>query len=266
MFVKRAISAFIISILALAFLGLGGVWLAIALFFVACKGFLEVTRAVGVQEKGKWCNSLEIVGLIGIVTYYVMVYFLNYHAHLLYPIVGTLLLLMVVYVFSFPKYHMNQIVGTFFAFLYAPVLLGFAYFLRTLDHGIYFIWLIVIVSWVCDTSAYCVGMLFGKHKMAPILSPKKSIEGAIGGMLGSALLGGLFAYFFLDIKVWVIVIVCLVCSFLSQIGDLAASAIKRNYDIKDYGTIIPGHGGILDRFDSMIFVAPIVYFIIILVA
>ncbi len=266
MFVKRAISAFFIMILSFAFFGLGGIALAIILFLISCVGFLEVTRAVGVQSKGKWCNSLEIIGLIGIIAYYSMAYYLNYHAHLLYPIVGTLLLLMVAYVFSFPKYHMNQIVGTFFAFLYAPVLLGFVYFLRTLEQGIYLIWLIVIVSWVCDTSAYGVGMLFGKHKMAPVLSPKKSVEGAIGGMVGSALLGGIFTYYFLDVKVWIIVVVCLICSFLSQIGDLAASAIKRNYEIKDYGKIIPGHGGIMDRFDSMIFVAPIIYFIIILVA
>jgi phosphatidate cytidylyltransferase len=110
-------------------------------------------------------------------------------------------------------------------------------------------------------------MLFGKHKIAPKLSPKKSLEGCIGGVIGAALLGYLYALI-LGNKITGIsnprilfAIIGASASVISQLGDMAASAIKRNYDIKDYGRLIPGHGGILDRFDSIIFTAPIVYYL-----
>ena len=110
-------------------------------------------------------------------------------------------------------------------------------------------------------------MLIGRHKMSPKLSPKKSVEGAVGGVVGAALLTALFGTVFrqaMEIttaEVWALAAIAAVGALISMVGDLAASAIKRNYDIKDYGTLIPGHGGILDRFDSVIITAPIVYFL-----
>ena len=110
-------------------------------------------------------------------------------------------------------------------------------------------------------------MLIGKHKMAPVLSPKKSVEGGVGGVIGAALLGAIYA---LVISNWngmsthtplMYALICAVGALISMVGDLAASAIKRNKEIKDYGTLIPGHGGILDRFDSVIFTAPFIYFL-----
>lgn len=136
-----------------------------------------------------------------------------------------------------------------------------------LSAGEYIVWLIFLCSWGSDTCAYCVGMLFGKHKMSPLLSPKKSVEGAVGGVVGAALLTALYCYIFkaqMDIQVsevWLLAGVSAVGALISMVGDLAASAIKRNYDIKDYGKLIPGHGGILDRFDSVIITAPIIFFL-----
>ena len=121
-------------------------------------------------------------------------------------------------------------------------------------------------SWGCDTCAYCVGMLIGRHKLAPVLSPKKSIEGAVGGVAGAALLGFLYATVFGASMAEVqnpqvaCALACAIAAVISQIGDLAASAIKRNHQVKDYGHLIPGHGGILDRFDSMLFTAPAIFF------
>ena len=118
--------------------------------------------------------------------------------------------------------------------------------------------------------AYCVGMLIGRHKMTPQLSPKKTWEGAAGGVLGSALLGLIYALLlkehlsFFSQPVLVTPLLCAAGSVISQIGDLAASAIKRSVGVKDYGNLIPGHGGILDRFDSVIVTAPIVYYLILL--
>ena len=109
-------------------------------------------------------------------------------------------------------------------------------------------------------------MLFGKHKLTPVLSPKKTVEGAVGGVLGAALLGLIFGAVFggrmeeIVSPAVVCAIACAIAAVISQIGDLAASAIKRNHDVKDYGHLIPGHGGVLDRFDSMIFTAPAIFF------
>ena len=108
--------------------------------------------------------------------------------------------------------------------------------------------------------------LIGKHKMSPVLSPKKSVEGAVGGVVGAALLGAIYAavvgsHLEAENPVITYAIICAVGALISMVGDLAASAIKRNHNIKDYGTLIPGHGGIMDRFDSVIFTAPVIYYL-----
>lgn len=150
------------------------------------------------------------------------------------------------------------------------MLFTFIFLTRNLPNGIYMVWMIFISSWICDTCAYLTGMAIGKHKLAPVLSPKKSIEGAVGGVVGSALVGAAFGYFalervFADQNVtWIAALICGVGAVISQVGDLAASGIKRNHDIKDYGKLIPGHGGIMDRFDSVLFTAPIIYYLAIL--
>lgn len=169
-----------------------------------------------------------------------------------------LLVILAVYVCSFPKYDTQQMMGAFFGIVYIPVMLSCIYLTRMMEDGFYLVWLIFLCSWGCDTCAYCVGVLFGKHKMAPVLSPKKSIEGAIGGVLGAAMLGALFAVL-TEASVAFYAVICGVGAIASQIGDLAASAVKRQHNMKDYGKLIPGHGGILDRFDSVIVTAPIIY-------
>ena len=118
--------------------------------------------------------------------------------------------------------------------------------------------LVFISSWVCDTCAYFTGKTFGRHKLAPVLSPKKSIEGSVGGVLGSALVGVLYGYLF-GFMPGYMALLCGIAGAISQFGDLFASAIKREHGIKDYGNLIPGHGGIMDRFDSVIITAPIIY-------
>lgn len=154
----------------------------------------------------------------------------------------------------------------FFGLFYVPVMLSYLYLVRVMPDGAYLVWLVFFSSWGCDTSAYCVGMLIGKHKMTPVLSPKKTIEGGIGGIVGAGLLGFIYGSIFgthmqeLANPQITCAIACAIAGMISQIGDLAASAIKRNHNIKDYGNLIPGHGGILDRFDSMLFTAPAIYF------
>jgi phosphatidate cytidylyltransferase len=134
------------------------------------------------------------------------------------------------------------------------------------------VWLIFVSSWVSDTFAYLTGVTLGKHKMTPKLSPKKSVEGAVGGVASSVLVGALYGYIvsahmtqMVLSPVFVFAAAGGIGALLSIVGDLAASAIKRNFEVKDYGSIIPGHGGILDRFDSVIFTAPVVYWAVYIV-
>jgi phosphatidate cytidylyltransferase len=175
-------------------------------------------------------------------------------------IIAAFLGLMTIYVLTFPRFRSEQVMAAFFSFLYAPVLMAYVYRARVLPYGIFMYALIFVCSSVCDTCALAAGMAFGKHKMAPVLSPKKSVEGAVGGFVGAALLGLLYATILRQPQIPYTVI-CAAGSLISMVGDLAASAVKRDKGIKDYGFLIPGHGGILDRFDSMIFTAPVIYFL-----
>ena len=113
--------------------------------------------------------------------------------------------------------------------------------------------------------AYFTGYFLGKHKLCPKISPKKTIEGSIGGIIGSVVLSALFGYFFFERILIHCIIIGIIGGIVSQFGDLTASVFKRKMGIKDYGNLIPGHGGILDRFDSVLFTAPMVYYYIMLV-
>ena len=122
-----------------------------------------------------------------------------------------------------------------------------------------------VVAWLTDTGAYFAGSLLGKHKLAPKLSPKKTVEGSIGGvllaMIGSVVYAWILNGFVMEVRTaLVFASIGLVGSVISQVGDLIASAIKRDCGKKDYGSILPGHGGALDRFDSVLFVTPFIYF------
>ena len=265
----RIISGGCLTIIAVASNYLGGPLLIGVLLVCSLIGLFELLRACGVLPAGKWVNAPAAVGYISTIAYYLFLFLKESTGHLLFVIVSMIVLTMLVYVFTFPKYHATQIAYCVFGFLYVPVLLGFIYLVRGLENGIITVWLIYIVSWVCDTFAYLVGIAIGKHKLCPKLSPKKSIEGAIGGIAGSVLAGFLFSYFLLEKQMpgstVRIMIVCAIGAIVSQTGDLAASAIKRNHNIKDYGRLIPGHGGILDRFDSVIFSAPMIYFLLVFI-
>ena len=209
---------------------------------------------------------LGFTGYLAGIAYYVCLRF-GSKEQIVPLIIGFLILLMAVYVFSFPKYIAQQVMFVFFGLFYVALMLSYVYQTRMLPQGAFLVWLIFLCSWGSDTCAYCVGMLMGKHKMAPKLSPKKSVEGGIGGILGAALFGAVYGLAInrfasgADANVLHYAIICGIGSMISQVGDLAASAIKRNHDIKDYGKLIPGHGGILDRFDSVIFTAPIIYYL-----
>ncbi len=125
----------------------------------------------------------------------------------------------------------------------------------------YMVWIVFITAWATDTCAYFAGCFFGKHKLIPSVSPKKTVEGSIGGIAGSVMSCMIFGVVF-EISLIHMALIGFAGSIVSQMGDLFASSIKRYIGIKDYGNVIPGHGGMLDRFDSIIFAAPLVYYYI----
>lgn len=270
MFLTRLASGIVLIIVALLTMSLGGICLLLTTLVISLIGYRELTKALHCATDEKKLNVLEYVGMAGIIAYYATIYFADDSVMLLMSIVGLFMAQMFVYVVTFPKFQASQVMAAIFSFLYAPVMLSFVYLTRSCPQGIYMVWMILISSWGSDTCAYAVGMLIGKKKIFPQLSPKKSLEGCIGGIVGTALLGGAYAHFFVQKAipdssiVWIIAFICGVGAVMSMVGDLAASAIKRNHNIKDYGKLIPGHGGIMDRFDSMIVTAPMIYFLSVL--
>ena len=248
MFKTRLLSGILLVIIALATIISGGYILFFTLLAVSLIGMSELYKAMNVQNEKNYL--LAAAGYAGAVLYYVAV-LLDFQRYGVLAIIFGLVLIMFVYVFT-PEYEAKQVMPTLFGIVYVAVMLSFIYLTRCLPGGKFHVWLIFLCSWGCDTCAYCVGMLIGKHKMAPVLSPKKSIEGAVGGVAGATLLGVAYAAATQGPMVQYAVI-CAVGALISMVGDLAASAIKRNQGIKDYG--------ILDRFDSVIFTAPVIYFL-----
>ena len=261
MFKQRAISAVILVIIAAITLYFGGALTCLVMCAVSLVGVMELLRIYGLNKKG-----LGYAAYSATVLYYALLYF-DLHQFILPLIAVYMLVILAIYVLTYPNYKDKEIMAAFFAFVYVGVMLSYVYLIRDMKHGLILVLLIFVSSWGNDTCAYLVGRAIGKHKMSPILSPKKSIEGLIGGIVGAGILGfvfGLIYNHFMQVahSVWIFALIGAVCALPAVIGDLAASAIKRNNDIKDYGKLIPGHGGILDRFDSIIFTAPIMYYLI----
>lgn len=149
-------------------------------------------------------------------------------------------------------------------FIYFYVTLSFYHLvlIRNMNDGFKYIFFMFIIIWVTDSFAYFTGMAFGKNKLAPSISPKKTIEGSVGGSLSAVIISLFINHqygIFPNVSIWVLSLVILSLTVVSQLGDLFESSIKRIYNVKDSGKILPGHGGVLDRFDSTIFVAPVFY-------
>ncbi len=170
------------------------------------------------------------------------------------------------------RYHdalpLEKVGGVFLLSVMIAISLSSLSYLRNAGtHGLFYVFLALIISWMSDIGAYFIGTFFGKHKLCPNISPKKTVEGLIGG-IGFSILISLFAgfiyqAFFLSegaVSYWTIFGLALIGAPLSVIGDLFASLIKRRCGVKDFGNLFPGHGGVMDRFDSLLFVLPLVYF------
>lgn len=156
---------------------------------------------------------------------------------------------------------LDIIAKSYLSTLYVAGLFSTIVSVRMEEQGHLLLWLIFIAAFATDTFAYFTGCFLGKHKLCPEVSPKKTVEGAVGGVLGCVLCFGIYALILRNtvaVNLPSLLVLAVVASVVSQFGDLSASIIKRQFGIKDYGNLFPGHGGVLDRFDSVLFTAPMV--------
>ena len=275
----RVISGIVLIILLTAILVLGGNVLLAALLLLSLGGLFELGSALSKPTpqpdgiKQVLYRPFVYTSMVAAIVWYILLFFAKrqiWNGHItLYYFTCLVMVLMVLCVTMYPKRKFADGAATAFAVLYIPTLFSFLYILRDADNGQFYVWYVVAAAWGSDTLAYFTGMVFGKHKLSPRLSPKKTIEGAVGGVLGSVILCTLYGLIIartVEVESGVMLKLSLLIGFMGSLasigGDLFASSIKRVMRIKDYSNLIPGHGGILDRFDSMLFVAPIVVFVL----
>lgn len=260
MFKVRLMSGIVLVLLAIGVFYCGGYVTGAAVLLLSFGGVLELLRIYKLHTK-----LIGYVAYVATLGYYLLLFF-DKEEYVLPMFIVFILAVLAVYVLTYPTYTDKDVMAVILAFFYVSFMLSYVYKVREMPQGGALVVMIFVCSWINDTCAYCVGVKLGKHKMTPKLSPKKSIEGLIGGIAGSAIVGACYGIFFekqvyeLENAPLIFAICGAVGALIAVIGDLTASAIKRNNDIKDYGKLIPGHGGILDRFDSIIFTAPVVYY------
>lgn len=231
---------------------IGGQYLGLSILALSLIGLREFYQAL---ENIDYRPS-HIAGSLISIGIYLSIVYSNYISLEFIMIVGILILLARYLFEDGSEFKIHDLGITLLGALYIPLSLFHIYMLD----GNVAIWLIFIIPFGSDTFAYFVGNLFGKRKLSPTISPNKSVEGAVGGVLGSIVLSLIYNHFIWHGAAWKFIVVGGLGSVVSQMGDLIASKIKRTCDIKDYGNLIPGHGGVMDRFDSVLFSGPLIYY------
>lgn len=232
--------------------------MAIALALLAGIAGMELQQCVSGQKRG------EVVGLSAIFPVFSVMWYWERPDH-----IALLCIIEVVFFFGYAIFKggevkFAQLMAVFFAGI--CIAYSFAGFVRIEATGVHrgVLLLPFILSFACDTFAYCAGLTLGRHKLAPKVSPKKTVEGSIGGLLGNVAAGELFVFVMerfcggSPMGYGAMAILAVLCGVVAQIGDLSFSLIKREYGIKDYGHLFLAHGGVLDRFDSVLFVTPLI--------
>ena len=255
---ERVITAVIGLPLLLLVLYFGGIPFTVVMFLAAEIGLFEYMRCMKLEKTPLFAIDAAMAGAAFLLTS------LFGQGMLTLCIIVCFLLLAGTMVLRFGSIRFEAVAAALLGFIYIPVILVLFVLLR--EKNLSYVFFVLIAAWGSDTCAYFAGKALGKHKMAPVLSPKKTWEGFAGGALGAALLAMAVALLckeklvLLPVPILTATLVTLAASILGVAGDLFASAIKRTYGIKDYGKIFPGHGGMMDRIDSMIFCTPVIYF------
>lgn len=238
------------------FIALGGVWLKFFTMAISLIALHEFYKAI---EEKKF-KPISIFSYALLLIYY---FIGNDFTKIMHILVICFILLLMFTVIN-QKYTFVDASVTLLGFVYVGILFSFIPLVNNKIGGQYLVWLIFFGSWVADSAAYYSGKYLGKRKLCPTVSPNKTIAGAVGGFLGSTIWCGLYGVIFAskgtNVDVIHFFLIGALCGIMGQFGDLVASAIKRFVGIKDYGNLIPGHGGILDRFDSIMFNAAVVFY------
>ena len=265
---KRVISGLVLTILLVIiyFVNLPIVD-TLFIFLVSALGIYEYNKAF--KQKGH--GLVPLVGYISCLPL-LLIGNINLNSKTILTIititVPVLLIAMAIYIIILnKKKNIVDVAITLLSIVYIPFLFSFLKYILSMENGRIYILYVILGAFACDTFAFLVGVKFGKHKLSPNISPKKTIEGSIGGILGvivTYILITIIAnkFFNFNMNIIISLISAIIVSVVGQFGDLFASLIKRYCGVKDFGSIMPGHGGVLDRLDSVLFVAPIVYIII----
>lgn len=260
----------VLAVSAFLFAGEMVVFALVALIaLMAVTEFLKAVSVLGDKKKLPLniLTYLLCIGLIVAISFDGIRFqngYLGAYGYSVVAVVIYIMLAFVVMVLNHAHISFTDVAVSMLGTVYVTVSLMHIYLLRTLPNGKIYLWLPFIIAWLTDTFAYFTGVFFGKHKLIPSVSPKKTVEGSLGGIAGAIvtvivyqLVCSRIAGFEPDYVMGVVMAV--VCSVASQFGDLAASCIKREHGIKDFGSIMPGHGGVMDRFDSVIYISPLVF-------
>jgi phosphatidate cytidylyltransferase len=258
----RIITGVLAALVFLPIVFFGGVWFYSVMALLAAIGLKELLRMKGIRFK-------QLPGFISLIIVIVLVIpkdFLelpyNLNTIKIDAIIIGLFALLTWTVFTKNQFTFEDASFVIMSTLYVGI--GFLYFneTRALENGVRSLFFVLFIVWATDTGAYFFGKAMGRRKLWPVISPNKTIEGSLGGLLSAILVAIVFQFFFPIYTTFVLaVIAAIVIGIFGQIGDLVESAFKRHYEVKDSGTILPGHGGILDRFDSILFVLPILHLV-----
>lgn len=254
---QRIITAIIALIIFIPTIIFGGIPFLILTLLIAMIGLLEFIRASKI--------SSYILPSIFALLFLILLIISNNDGLLPIEITGieNLFIVLIILLLTYTVLSKNK-----FTFTNAAVLLlgtvyisvGFYFFLEVRSLGLQYLIFVLAIIWTTDSGAYFSGRYFGKRKLWPAISPNKTIEGALGGLVLSVLVSLVFHLLnTFEVSLYLLVFYTLVISVSGQLGDLVASALKRHFSVKDFGNLLPGHGGILDRFDSLLFVLPILY-------
>ena len=261
----RLISAFVLVAILLLVVFFTPAWvfnlLVCALTFMV---MYELTKVFGLSKK----PSITIANYIFAALFMSLQFLNGYIASMLVvpAIVGYIMVISVISVLDNQRVKFSDVCSSAFLVFYSVVFLMYLTLIRNLGGGVALLFMALIGAYITDTGAYFTGMAIGRHKLIPSVSPNKTVEGAIGGVvftvIGFLVYGVVVSALGYNVNYLLLVVLSVICAVVAQFGDLAASAMKRSFAVKDFGNLIPGHGGMVDRVDSLMFVAPVVYYFI----
>ena len=258
--IKRTMTTVVGLPIVLFLVHVGGLALVILCAVAAVLGLRELYSAVSGGYK-----HIHLIGYLFSILYFLLIYCFGSGYVQLMLLTIFIIAVQSCLVIFFNKLTVKECMILVYGALYIPFLLSFVVLVRQHELGQYYVWLILTSAFGCDTFAYLTGTTIGQHKLKNTPSPSKSLEGLVGGIVGAAVVGGVYGFLIShftsppDGFVINAIVISAVGAVFCVIGDMAASAIKRNTGIKDFGNLFPGHGGVLDRIDSLILAAPIVY-------